>query len=33
MAKQKTTETLQIWEKGGRILPIGRKGSRMIKIS
>ena len=33
MAKQKTTETLQIREKSGRILPIGRKGSCMIKIS
>ena len=33
MVKQKTVETLQIWEKSGRIPPIGRKGSCKIKMT
>ena len=33
MVKQKTVETLQIWEKSGRIPPIDRKGSCKIKIT
>ena len=33
MVKQKTVETLQIWEKSGRIPAIGRKGSCKIKMT
>ena len=33
MVKQKLVETLKIWEKIGRIQPIGRKGSCMNKMT